>query len=152
MKILVATDGSVDAVEAARVAFELFKEVASIVLVTVVQDYENPLEMSGGFEGPLVTPEQAEEECQHQVTEGRQALEHTKAVLGRDAELLLLPTDTSPGHAIVDIAKELQPDLIVLGNSGKSLFWRLFAGSASDYVLHHTPCPLLMVPSRSHPN
>ena len=150
MKILVATDGSADAIAAARVALDLLTEEVEIVLVTVVQDYENPLEMSGGFEGPLVTPEEAEEEYQSQMTEGQRALEHTMTALGRNVEVHLIPTDANPGHAIIDLANELHPDLMVLGNSAKGLFWRVFAGSVSDYVLHHTPCPLLFVPHRNH--
>ncbi|MEI7869789.1 MAG: universal stress protein [Candidatus Methylumidiphilus sp.] len=150
MKIMVATDGSVDAIEAARVALTLLRDDAEIVLITVVQDYENPLEMAGGFEGPLLTPEEAEAAYQHQLAEGGSALERTKAALGRDVEIRLIPTDSDPSHAIIDMANELHPELIVLGSGNKGFFWRLFAGSVSDYVLHHSPCPLLVVPHRSH--
>ena len=150
MKVMVATDGSTDAIEAARVALALLRDGAEIVLVTVVQDYENPLEMAGGFEGPLITPEQAEAEYQRQLADGKSALENTKLALGKEVEVRLIPTDSNPGHAIVDAANELHPDLIVLGSGNKGFFWRLVAGSVSDYVLHHSPCPLLVVPHRSH--
>jgi nucleotide-binding universal stress UspA family protein len=150
MKVMVATDGSDDAIKAARVALELMRNGAEIVLITVVQDYESPMDMAGGFEGPLMTPEEADAEYHRQLSEGQSALEHTKAALGRDAEIRLIPTDSNPGHAIVEMANELRPDLIVLGSGNKGFFWRLFAGSVSDYVLHHSPCPLLVVPHRSH--
>ena len=148
MKVMVATDGSADAIEAARVAMALLRDCAEIVLVTVVQDYENPLELAGGFEGPLVSPEEAEAEFQRQLSDGQSALERTQAALGRDAEVRLIPTESNPGQVIVEMANEIGPDLIVLGSSHKGFFWRLFGGSVSDYVLHHAPCPLLVVPHR----
>jgi nucleotide-binding universal stress UspA family protein len=150
MKVMVATDGSDDAITAARVALELLRDGVEIVLITVVQDYENPLALAGGFEGPLMTPEEAQAAYQRQLSEGQSALEKTQATLGKDAEIRLIPTDSNPGHAIVEMANELHPDLIVLGSGNKGFFWRLLAGSVSDYVLHHTPCPLLVVPHRSH--
>ena len=150
MKVMVATDGSDDAITAARVALELLRDGVEIVLITVVQDYENPLALAGGFEGPLMTPEEAQAAYQRQLSEGQSALEKTRATLGKDAEIRLIPTDSNPGHAIVEMANELHPDLIVLGSGNKGFFWRLLAGSVSDYVLHHTPCPLLVVPHRSH--
>ena len=150
MKVMVATDGSDDAITAARVALDLLRDGVEIVLITVVQDYENPMALAGGFEGPLMTPEEAQAVYQRQLSEGQSALEKTQATLGKDAEIRLIPTDSNPGHAIVEMANELQPDLIVLGNGNKGFFWRLLAGSVSDYVLHHTPCPLLVVPHRNH--
>jgi nucleotide-binding universal stress UspA family protein len=150
MKVMIATDGSEDAITAARVALEFLRDGVEIVLITVVQDYENPLAMAGGFEGPLMTPEEAQAVYQRQLFEGQSALEKTQATLGKNAQIRLIPTDSNPGHAIVEIANELHPDLIVLGSGNKGFFWRLLAGSVSDYVLHHTPCPLLVVPHRSH--
>ena len=150
MKVLVATDGSADAIEAARVALALLRDGAEIVLVTVVQDYENPLEYAGGFEGPLMTPEEAEADYQRQLTNGQAALETTQKALGREVEIRLIPTDSNPGHAIIDIANELHPDLIVIGCHRRGFFSRLLAGSVSDYVHHHATCPLLVVPHGSH--
>lgn len=146
MKVLVATDGTQTAMEAARVALGLLREGAQIVLVTVVQDYEDPMDMAGGFEGPLLTPEEAEEEYQRQQAEGQTALEHARAALGQEAEVRLVPTDTDPGHAIVATANELHPDLIVLGSHEKGFFLRLITGSVSEYVVRHAPCPVLVVP------
>jgi nucleotide-binding universal stress UspA family protein len=150
MKVMVATDGSDVAITAARVALELLRDGVEIVLITVVQDYENPLPLAGGFEGPLMTPEEAQAVYQRQLSEGQSALEKTQATLGKDAKIRLIPTDSNPGHAIVEIANELHPDLIVLGSGNKGFFWRLLAGSVSEYVLRHSPCPLLVVPDRSH--
>jgi nucleotide-binding universal stress UspA family protein len=146
MKVLVATDGSAVAIEAARTALGLLREGAQIVLVTVVQDYEDPMDMAGGFEGPLMTAEEAEEEYQRQQSEGQAALERTRMAVNADCEVRLVPTDTDPGHAIVETANELHPDLIVLGSVEKGFFLRLLTGSVSEYVVRHAPCPVLVVP------
>jgi len=146
MKILVATDGTEAAIGAARKALELFRNDPEILLVTVVQAYEDPMESAGGFEGPLLSAEEAEAEYQQQLAVGQSALDRTQAALGKPAQLRIIPASDDAGHAIVNIANELHPDLIVLGSAPKGFFQRLLTGSASDYVVHHTPCPVLIVP------
>jgi nucleotide-binding universal stress UspA family protein len=146
MKILIATDGSETAIAAARKALLLLSNVAEIILLSVVHEYEDPMEDAGGFEGPLVSPEAAEAEYQNELARGREALEQTQSALGQPAEIRLVPASDHPGHAIVEIAKELHPDLIVLGRDVRSFFQRLFSGSVSDYVVHNAPCPVLIVP------
>jgi nucleotide-binding universal stress UspA family protein len=148
MKVLVATDGTGTAIEAARVALGLLREGAEILLVTVVQNYEDPMAMAGGFEGPLLTPEEAEANYRQQQAEGQAALERARAALGGDAEVRLVPTDADPGHAIVEIANATHPDLVVLGSAEKGFFLRLLAGSVSEFVVRHAPCPVLVVPHR----
>ncbi len=148
MKVLMATDGTETAIEAAKRALQLLRSEVEILWVTVIQNYEDPLEMAGGFEGPLLTPEEAEQEFLREQANGQNAFEHAKAALGREAEVRLVPTDSDPGHAIVEIANELHPDLIVLGSHEKGFFLRLLAGSVSEYVVRHAPCPVLVVPHR----
>lgn len=150
MKVLVATDGTDIAITAARAALGLLRDGAEIVLVTVVQDYEDPLEMAGGFEGPLMTPEEADVEYQRQLVEGQSALDRTQAALGINAQVRLIPSGDDPGHAIVEVANELHPDLIVLGSEEKGFFLRLLTGSVSEFVVRHSPCPVLVVPHHGH--
>jgi nucleotide-binding universal stress UspA family protein len=145
MKVIVATDGSEAAIDAAHRAIDLLRPGAELVLVTVIPDREDPMESAGGFEGPVVTEEQAEEEFAGEVEAGRTALERTSAAVGQHVEVRLAPADEEPGHAIVHLAEELGPDVLVIGSAGKSLFKRLFTGSVSDYVVHHAPCPVLVV-------
>jgi nucleotide-binding universal stress UspA family protein len=148
MKVLVATDGTDTAIDAAQIALGLLREGVEIVLVTVIQDYEDPMDSAGGFEGPLITAEEAEQEYQRQQTNGQAALERTRAALGQDVEVCLVPTEADPGHAIIDIANSLHPDLIVLGSAEKGFFLRLLGGSVSEYVVRHAACPVLVVPHR----
>lgn len=145
MKVMIATDGSDAAIEATERAVRLLNDDATIILLTVIPDYEDPMETAGGIEGPALTEEEAEREYEEHVTSGEEALRKTALSLGHDVEVRLAPADAEPGHAIVATATEVGPDLIVIGASGKGLFRRLFTGSISDYVVHHAPCPVLVV-------
>jgi nucleotide-binding universal stress UspA family protein len=51
-----------------------------------------------------------------------------------------------PGREIVRLATRQGADLIVMGTHGMGAAARLFFGSVTDYVLRHTPVPLLAVP------
>jgi nucleotide-binding universal stress UspA family protein len=51
-----------------------------------------------------------------------------------------------PGREIVRLAAKQGADLIVMGTHGMGAAGRLFFGSVTDYVLQHTPVPLLAVP------
>jgi nucleotide-binding universal stress UspA family protein len=145
MKVLVATDGSDAAIEAAHRAITLLRPGAEIVLVTVIPDREEPMETAGGFEGPALTEDEADEEFAEARQAGRWALERTRSAVDAQVQVQLLPAEEDPGHAIVHAAHDHGADLLVIGSGGKGFFKRLFTGSVSDYVVHHAPCPVLVV-------
>jgi nucleotide-binding universal stress UspA family protein len=147
MKVLVATDGSDVAVEAARRALTLLRPGAEILLVAVVPDYEDPEEAAGGFEGAVISEEAAEREFEEGERAGAEALSRTAAALtgGDHVEVRLVPAEDEPGPAIVTVAEEVRPDLIVIGSRAKGFVRRLLTGSVSDHVVHHAPCPVLVI-------
>lgn len=49
------------------------------------------------------------------------------------------------GEAIVEEARGVDADLIVVGSSGKNLAERIVLGSVSSKVLHGSPCDVLVV-------
>jgi nucleotide-binding universal stress UspA family protein len=51
----------------------------------------------------------------------------------------------SPREVICHISGEIKPDLLILGSRGLGNLERLMLGSVSDYVVHHAPCPVLIV-------
>ena len=144
MKVIVATEGSDVSIEAARKCLPLLREGAAIVLVTVVPDYDDPMQMSGGFEGPLETPEEAEAAFEKSLADGWSILNQTAADLGYSVETKVLAADTEPGLAIAKLANEIRADLIIVGARDQGLFHRVFGGSVSDYVVHHAPCPVMV--------
>ena len=58
---------------------------------------------------------------------------HTHSLLG------------SPKEQIAALAQELPGDLIVMASHGRGGFTRWLMGSNAEYVLRHTPCPLLLM-------
>jgi nucleotide-binding universal stress UspA family protein len=50
-----------------------------------------------------------------------------------------------PGRTICDLAKNWNADLIIMGRRGLSGLSELLMGSISNYVVHHSPCSVLIV-------
>jgi nucleotide-binding universal stress UspA family protein len=145
VNVLIATDGSEAAVEAARSSLALLGGDAQVTIVTVVPPEEDPMSMAGGFEGPLFTPEETRDMHQHDLERGEAAVAATERVVGVHAvHQVVSARDT--GNAICEEAIRRSADVIVMGDSEKGWFRRLLEGSALQHVLHHAPCPVLVVP------
>ncbi len=50
-----------------------------------------------------------------------------------------------PGKVIVDLARELEADLIVVGHQGRSAIGDFLLGSVAQYVVNRAPCPVLVI-------
>ncbi|XP_060069199.1 universal stress protein in QAH/OAS sulfhydrylase 3'region-like [Ylistrum balloti] len=51
---------------------------------------------------------------------------------------------SSPGEGIIKAAVENNATLIVTGTRGMGSIRRTFLGSVSDYILHHSPVPVIV--------
>lgn len=49
------------------------------------------------------------------------------------------------GREIVSTARKVKADLVVVGTRGRTGLKRVFLGSTAEYVLRHSPCPVLTV-------
>ena len=65
-------------------------------------------------------------------------------LLRRHVSATYLQPVGDPAAELVDAARELEADLVVLGRRSRSLR-RLVLGSVSDAVLQHAPCDVLVV-------
>ena len=79
MNIVVATDGSEAAIDAARQSMDLLRPGAHVVLVMVIPEYEDPMEDAGGIEGPAISYERAEKDWKKATADGQSALDRTAA-------------------------------------------------------------------------
>lgn len=143
-KILVCTDGSAFAKQAAKVAAEIAQKFGSqVVLLNVYDPTIFPAATLGLPGGPL----------QLDIAAGRYAQEAEKSVLEETGRVLQEAQISyraraelgHPVETILHVAQEEAADLIVMGSIGHGGFERLLLGSVSDGVLHHARCPVLVV-------
>jgi nucleotide-binding universal stress UspA family protein len=80
------------------------------------------------------------------------------ALWGREAALVLgaraesvevFPSDRTPADALVDTAREMDADLLVIGAKGKSDALDLRLGSTAIAVLHRADRPVVVVPEEA---
>ena len=143
--VVVATDGSEIALEAATRAAPLLPAEARIVVLSVAPPADLAVDASG-FAGPVVGPEEAEEVAEAEAGVARDEATRTIEVLGRDAEARVVHGE--PGQTICDVAAELDADLVVVGAHGKGVIRRVLLGSTSEYVVRNAPCPVLVIRHR----
>ena len=141
-KILLATDGSEEARQAAQAAAELSKDTGSEVHIAYV--HPSPRELRGHHlysqEVMRSVSEQAEEE-------GRSFLEdqaeHVRSSGGKVAETHLKAGE--PDKEIVKLSEELGAGAIVIGSRGLGALKRALMGSVSESVVRHAHCPVFVV-------
>ncbi len=51
----------------------------------------------------------------------------------------------TPGYTITKYIKSKKVDLVVIGSHGRSTIREVFLGSVSNYVLHKSPAPVLVI-------
>ncbi|HUR35217.1 MAG TPA: universal stress protein [Vicinamibacterales bacterium] len=66
------------------------------------------------------------------------------------AQYLLRAARSGPGHEIVECAKTLGVELIVMGKHRLGFVEHLLAGSVTENVVRHAPCPVLIVQHPEH--
>ena len=67
----------------------------------------------------------------------------------RSESVLLQTASGKTGDQIVKQASEWSADLIVLGTHGRGALGRLLLGSTAEFLLRHTPVPLLLIRKES---
>ncbi|MBI2908080.1 MAG: universal stress protein [Chloroflexi bacterium] len=145
-KILLATDGSSFALDAARYAARLanlMKEAEITVLY--VKDISLPLIGFVGEPGGEILPdssvmqEQVEKAAETAIADTLQCLE-SSGVKGIPMTAWGKPADT-----ICSIGAQENFDLIVMGSSGAGQITGILLGSVSDRVIHCSRVPVLIV-------
>ncbi len=70
------------------------------------------------------------------------AREQVKAA-GVDADIVMV--HGIPFQSIIDVARDRQADLIVMGTHGRTGLKHVLLGSVAERVVRHAPCPVLVV-------
>lgn len=146
MHVLIATDGSEQAVEAARFlrGFANPHEITRVTVIAVNRPIEETPFFAMGAAG--ISAETWEALNQSAESGVQAAIERTVAELSSlSVPIATLVRDGSPAEEIVDAARELHADLVVLGSRGWGAVRSVFLGSVSERVLHLAHCPVLVV-------
>ena len=88
-------------------------------------------------------PERARQEITDRSMELAERAANWLRERGFDAEAVV--RDGEPGPVIVEEAKEWGASLVVVGSRGYTGLRRMLAGSVSQYVVDHAPCPVEVV-------
>ena len=145
MHALIATDGSDVSIEAARRAVALLNP-SKVTLLTVADTSVAEDSGAGGFEGNLLSPSEAEQARAVILDEGDDELADTIEAMGVDPAIVERKlVEGASGQMIVHVAEESGVDVIVVGSHGKGWFKRVVIGSISEYVVHHSHIPVLVI-------
>jgi len=142
-RIVVGTDGSETAAEAVRRAIDLAR-VAGASL-TIVSAYEPVSERRVKSE-----QQDAPADVQHEIGPREDVnlmLEAAAAQARKEGveDVRIYPVEDDPADAILNVAEEIDADLIVVGNKGMTGARRFLLGSVPNNVSHHAPCSVIIV-------
>ncbi|GAB3947283.1 universal stress protein [Corynebacterium tapiri] len=150
-KMLIAFDGSTRARLALERAAELLKP-SSVEILTAWEPVTRQTARALGRTGmPQTTVEQehlgseydeAEDYAMSMLREGVELAQQ----LGLEARAHLVESSSTAPQAIVDAAKELQVDVIVLGTRGIGGVRSWFTNSTAESVVHNAGIPVFIVP------
>ena len=147
--VLVATDGSEQSLKATRYLRSLL-DPASLERVSVIA-VVRPL-AAVPFASDFGEEEHAVQRAEQDPASRsfRQAAQDAVERVAEELRDRVPRVDTlvragTPADQIIRAADELEADLIVIGGRGKGAMEAIVLGSVAYRVLHHAPCPVLVV-------
>ena len=142
-RIVVGTDGSETAGEAVRQATEIAK--LSGARLDVVSAFEpipqQRIKAEAGSAPGDVQYEISPREDVNLVLDNAGAAARKEGI----EEVHTHSREGDPADAILDVAEEINADLIVVGNKGMTGAKRFLLGSVPNKVSHHAPCSVIIV-------
>jgi nucleotide-binding universal stress UspA family protein len=135
--IILATDGSPSAADATRHAVDLAHATGAKLFVVSV--WHAGLTT---YHSTAALPESKRAAKEHACEAARAAVEVARAA-GIEAESFVLEGDAV--ERICESAADTNASLLVAGSHGFGPVRRLVFGSVSTALLHHAPCPVLVV-------
>jgi len=146
-RILIGVDGSELARRAAGRAVDVLGTGHDITVVEVVRPMSPIVAVpSGAIAGVAVVGDQVEaieESNRSRAREAETDLAATTRELGIEASTRVVIGD--PGTELCRLAADGSFDVLVVGSHGSGFLKRVLLGSVSNHVLHHAPCPVLVV-------
>ena len=152
-KVLIALDYDPAAQKIAETGYALAKSMnAKVILLHVISDpaYYSSLNYSpifgyDSFSNLGIVQTTAVEELKKAA---KNYLDKSKQHLG-DETIETVIKDGDFGESILDTAKEMNVDIIVMGSHGRRGFDKILMGSVAEKVLHKTTIPLFVIPTKN---
>ncbi len=146
MKVLIGTDGSDAALDAARRALPLLAAPDTVLVVCVAEPPAIAAEgFESGFAGGVAAPEEIDAAWGAANAQAVTALELTVAALATTATVETLVENGDIGPTLCALADERSADVIVVGSRGHGAIRRALLGSVSTHLVNHAPCPVVVV-------
>ena len=137
-KILVATDGSEQAVRATRTAAELAGKLGAEL--HVIRVGEPPVMFHPEMRGCTALYERTEQDARKLLEEEAERIRAPGATVARSHLRM-----GRPDVDILAVAAEIGAGMVVVGSRGLGGVKRALMGGISDSVVHHAHCPVLVV-------
>lgn len=143
--VLLATDGSPTSTQASRTAVGILGRDHRYLALAVVPPAFVPTASVSPMEShPTLVDADLEQQLEQEQAAERAADEDAlDQALGLTTEHLVEVGE--PGPTICEVAEREAVDVIVVGSHGHGLIQRVLMGSVSTHVLHHAPCPVLVI-------
>jgi len=146
VRVLIGTDGSDDAITAARHALGVLATPDEVVVVCVVRAPDIATEgQVSGFVGGVADPAEVDAAWDVVESDAATALERTIEGLPTAASIEQVIEQGSAGPMLCRIAEDRGADVVVVGSRGRGAIKRALLGSVSTHVVHNAPCPVLVV-------
>lgn len=142
-KILLASDGSNDALRAAQAAALLASKLGAAL--TVLHVYPEPMDFPPGVAGSHFYPDPAARDQEILAAWAAVARRIAAALEEQGVACTTREGKGHPAELIVNAAREEQAEMIVVTCQQMSGIKALLHGSVSDRVCHQAPCSVLVV-------
>ncbi len=156
MKLLVPVDGSHASYAAAQKSAEIAKKYSAVVMLLTVVDEDAITshtrneklwrQADGSAIAGKTRTSGSDEYIAEMKEDSLQLLDSlTEELDFGDAKVEKAVLIGEPYHIILETAKGIGADLIVMGNRGFSKIKRFFVGSVTQRVISEAPCPVLVI-------
>lgn len=137
-KILIAVDNSSFSLKAAKAGFELAHQLkAGVGLIFVIDKSKEAINADLGIT--------AEQSATTLLKQAEDTIEQLIKMYDGVSDVFRFTPEGFPKKEIINIAKEWEADIIVMGTHGRSGISHILMGSVAEYIIKHAPIPVMVV-------
>ena len=153
-KVLIALDYDPTAQKVAEAGFSLAKSLnAEVILLHIIKDpvFYTPRDYSPimGYNGYMDVSRTVLNSVEGLKNASLEYLDKTREHLG-DLTIQTLVKEGDFAETILETAKELHSNIIVMGSHSQKWLENIVMGSVTENVLHHSSIPLFIIPTRKN--